>query len=57
MVYSPEVIYEHQIMTSYQASKLDYVISTWNIKLSNDLSAYRNCTRRRQPLYKAYSDD
>ena len=38
------------------ASAIDSVVSTWDIEPSNDLSAYKNCTRRRQPLCKAYSD-
>ena len=44
-------------MTDCHASKLDYVVSTWDIGPSNDLSAYRNYTHQSQPLCKAYSDD
>jgi len=40
-----------------QASKLDYVILTYNTEPSNDLSAYRNYTRRSQPSCKAYGGD
>jgi len=44
-------------VTGYHASKLDSVVSTWDTKPSNDLSAYRNCTHQSQLLCKAYSDD
>ena len=56
-IYNPQVVYGHWIVTGYQASKLVFVVSTWDTKSSNDLSAYRNCTRQRQPLCNAYSDD
>jgi hypothetical protein len=57
IVYNFEVVYEHYIMTGCQTSKLDFIVLTWYIEPSNDFSAYRNSTHRRQPLCKAYSDD
>jgi hypothetical protein len=44
-------------MTGYQASKLDSAVSIEDTESSNDLSAYRNCTYRSQPLCKAYAGD
>ena len=33
------------------------VVLLWDIEPSNDLSTYKNYTRQRQPLCKAYFDD
>jgi hypothetical protein len=44
-------------MIGCQTSKLDSIVLTWDIEPSNDLSTYRNYTRQRQPLCKAYFDD
>ena len=57
VVYNPEVVYERQIVTGCQASKLDSDVSTQDTESSNDLFAYRNCTHRSQPLCKTCSDD
>ena len=45
VICSPKMVYEHYILSGCQTSKLDFVVSTWDIKSCNYLFAYKNCTR------------